>query len=533
MTGETHGFVRLPPDSTGKRAVHSVMIEFSLSGVTEFPRVGEFATFGVSTHRGYFSQVEITGASTCDVHVSLKDPIPNNTLLTLSENVLQNNSIIGAVATTGTLFYYAQSVIAGGENNINTMNVDNKGAASVRFTEGSPLFDAYGRMQASEVDIVAEYSYTYDDLPSKFTNSLTNGATVSHNQTQRNVILSCPTTTGAKVVRRSNVWHKSHPGVSQLIEMSVLIGDTGKNNVTRKWGYYDDEIGIRFELVNNTLNAVWRSSTSGVLSEIVIPQSQWNLDRLDGSNGSFNLSGVTLDLTKNNNFWFDVMCAAGSARCGVIIDNNRITCHEFGIGNAYALEHLVAGTLPVTWELENTGTAASTTELRTYCTSIKSEGGSYSPYKTFGADNGVNKTITSTTAIPLFSGRAKQLFKTLPNRKYALPCEVNAFTSTAPIIIELIKNGSLTGSTWAGDFGAESCMESDISASAITGGVVLCSHIVKDIKDIDLTKIFNKSGELISRKAIISDTPDIYTFTAKLLSAGTTDVRISVSWKEI
>lgn len=531
---ETHGFIRVPPDSTGKRIAHSVMIELSLNTVTTFPTVGESVSFATSTHTGYFSEVEVTGASTCNVHLSLKDPIPDGAYVTVGEDILQNGTVIGKAATAGNLFYYGQSVIAGGENNINTMNVSNKGAASVTFTEGSPLFDAYGRQQTSNPFTIAEYVNRFDDLPSKFSNTITGGATATYNATQKSVVLGCTTVSGDKVVRRSNVWHKNQTGISQLIEMSVLVGDIGKTNVSRKWGYYDDNSGIRFELVGTQLRAVWRSSTSGTTQEIIVPQSQWNIDRLDGSKGSFNLSGIALDLTKINNFWFDVMCSAGSARCGVIIDNVRITCHVFPIGNTYATEHLAVGTLPITWEQENTGAAASASEFRVYGSIVKSEGELSSPYTTFASDNGSNVTVSSTTTYtPIFSGRAKQLFKSLTNRKYALPCEVGVISTSAPIIIELVKNATLTGATWAGDMGTDSCMEADMTATQATGGVILCSYIVKDVKDIDVSKIFNNDAEMITRKAVAADTPDIYTFRAKLVSTGTTDVRIAVNWKEL
>jgi hypothetical protein len=46
--------------------------------------------------------------------------------------------------------------------------------------------------------------------------------------------------------------------------------------------------------------------------------------------------------------------------------------------------------------------------------------------------------------------------------------------------------------------------------------------------------LFNNDGELISRKAVITDTPDIYTIRAKLMAAGTAaSVRVAITWKEM
>lgn len=523
--------LRFPPDSTGKRVGHLAYVDIEFNNGTIPFNIGDIISTPTTLISGTITKV--TGNTSVGmIHVLLLEESPE--AVNIGE-ALQVGGVTKATAVTAGIPIFVQKTATFGANNLNYgQHVDAKGAASVRFTEGEPQFDAYGRLQNAFPETVAEYVNRYDDLPAKFTTILTGGGNSVYNSTQKSVVLSCGTASGDKVVRRSNVWHKNQTGISQLVEMSTLLGDAGKTNVRRRWGYYDDNFGIRFEQDGLITYAVYRSSTSGSLIEIKIPQSQWNFDRVDGSKESFNLSSVALDVSKINNFWFDIMCSAGSARCGVTIDNVRITCHKFAIGNIYGIEHLAVGTLPITWEQENTGTSVSTSEMRVYCSVVKSEGPLSSPYKTFAGDNGTNVTVASDTVYtPLFSGRAKQLFKTLSNRLYALPCEVDVITTTTPIIVELVKNATLTGATWAGDAGTESCMEMDMAASAATGGLVMCSHIVKDIKTLDLSKMFNNDAEIISRKAVITDTPDIYTFRAKTVSnATTTSVRLSVNWRE-
>jgi hypothetical protein len=524
--------LRFPPDSTGKRVGHSVYVDVDFNnGTIPFIR-GERISSPISLVSGTIIKVD-GNTQNGSIYVLLDSESPET--FSIGE-AIQVGGVTKALASSAGIPIYNQIVTIAGQNNPKSgLHVDFKGAASVRFTEGEPQFDAYGRMGISAPETVAEYTLRYDDLANKFTTLLTGGGTSTFNATQHSIVLSCGTASGDKVIRRSNIWHKNQTGISQLVEMSVLVGDSGKTGVRRSWGYYDDNSGIRFELVNDILYAVWRSKTSGSLLEIRVPQTEWNFDRLDGSLGEFNLSGQTLDLTKINNFWVDLMCSAGTARCGVIIDNVRIICHKFAIGNVYSTEHLIVGTLPLTWEQENISSTSSSSEFRVYCSIVKSEGDMSSPYKTFAADNGSNVSVASdVTYVPIFSGRAKQLFKTSDNRSYALPSSLDVIALNAPIIIELVKNSTLTGATWTGDAGTESCMETDTAATISTGGTVLCSHLVNGSKDISLTNFFNNDGELISRKAVITDAPDIYTIRAKLMAAGTAaSVRVAITWKEM
>lgn len=523
--------IRVPPDSTGKRTAQRVYLDLSYVSATQDFVVGDFVSGLTSGFTGEVSRVNKLNSTTGSIYVLLDHDSVETA--TLGENIQVANVTVAQAGDAGIPIYTQQVVLVGANNHFHGQSVDNKGAMSIRFTEGEAQFDAYGRMQNALPDTVAEYTNRFDDLPAKWSTLITGGATSTFNPVQHSVVLACGTNAGDKVMRRSNVWHKNQTGISQLVEMSVLVGDTGKTNVRRRWGYYDDDYGVYFELDGTTLYAVMRSTTSGSLVETRVAQADWNFDKVDGTGSQFNLSRVDLDLTKINNFWFDLMCSAGSARCGIIVNNQRIICHKFAIGNVFATEHLAVGTLPISYEQENTAATASSTEFRVYCSVVKSEGPMTNPYKSFGADNGSNVSVTSDTAYtPLFSGRAAETYKGFPNRLYILPYEIDVYT-TEPVIVEMVKNATLTGDVW-GPFNSSSGIEMDQSSTAATGGQVLSSQIVKDHEHVDLSRIFNNDAEMIIRKADITAVPDRYTFRAKTVNAATTAlVRISVRWREM
>lgn len=108
---------------------------------------------------------------------------------------------------------------------------------------------------------------------------------------------------------------------------------------------------------------------TGVQVDTVINQSNWNGDKLDGTGKS----GLTLDPTKVEIFWFDAQwLGAGSGRIGVIIDEKLILCHTFRHANSVNSVYMTRISLPVRYELTRDSAAG---EMKMICASVMSEGG--------------------------------------------------------------------------------------------------------------------------------------------------------------
>jgi len=531
---ETHGFIRVPPDSTGKRLSQSVMMEFRVGTMTGVPVVDEACSFGTTGLIGTISEVESVAGGYYDLHIALLDPIPNGVTATVGETFYQNEIAIGVVATAGVLFYYQQNVIAGGYNHTNFLHIDEDGAASVTFPEGSPQLDAFGKMQVSTQHKLAEYIMRYDDLPTEFTNTIVGAASTQYLHDVSGVRMTTGTAAGDKVSRTSNEYHPYQAGVSQLIEFTAVIGDSGKPNVVRRMGLFDDDDGIFIEMYESTFNLVVRSSVSGSPVDLKIPSSLWNKDRLNGGGGAFNPSKFQVNPTLNNVYWIDFQwLGAGRIRFGLIVDGVRIVAHEVYNSNVRVGPYMSKSSLPFKMEQENIGVAQSSSEMTQYCAVVMTEG-AYSPLKTpFSTSNAASVTTVSST--PIVSLRPAQTYKTYPNRNVIYPAMVSVYNdANEPMVVEMWLGSVATAGTWAA-VGGLSSAEENKTATAITSGQARFSFIVgpKQTKEFNANTL--KDGRRgLRRRADITLAPPEMSVQAKLIAPGTGgNVSVAVVWDEV
>lgn len=525
--------VRVPPDSTGKRVSTNLHLDISYtSGVSDFV-IGERITT-ISGLNGLVVKQSGTQAEGA-IHLLIDSEL--STIESVSAGELLKSGGTTRATVVSSTGYYTQSIsVVGANNPLNGVNVDNRGALTIRSYEGSWQFDSFGRLQTAQPYTIADYVYAYNDLPTKFSTKVTGNGTSSYDSAKFSVVLACTTTSGDKIQRRTNLYHKSLSSLSQYIEMSVGIGDIGKSNVRRRWGYYEDNFGIFFELDGTTLNAVFRTHTSGVVLENRIPQSQWNTDRINGAQGEFNISGESIDVSKINSYWFDLQCSAGKARCGVFIDGVRIICHSFNIGNHFSNEHLVIGTAPISYEQENTGVSVSSSEMRVLCAKVMCEGTFNPTEKNFSKDTSDTLVTVSSSTVytPLISFRSKTTFEGKSNHIWILPQLIDVYSDTSPILIELVKNPTLTGESFT-SVSDSSSAEYDLNASAATSGEVVYLFFAPggSLKSFPIEKNYQKN--LITTQAWTDLPSNVYTIRAKLLKNGLTQtgVRISVNWGEL
>lgn len=529
---ESHGFVKLPPDGTGKRIPHTVMFEVSYNtGVTPFV-VGDVVTFGTSAFSG--TVVEVEGStSTGNLQIKLEEPVPTAPLAVVGESLNVNAVEYAKASTTGYSFYFQQMVLSGGNDPTNTVTVDAQGSLHTRFPDGAPQFDAFGKMQISKQTTLAEYVPSYD-LDSERVGSYTVGTgAVSHLPLSGGLLLAVGTENTASAKRSSHSYHPYQAGQSQFAQVTVACGDVGKTNCSRVWGYGDDTDALLFKLSGTSFGVLKRGSTTGSVVEEFIPQSEWNVDRLDGSAGEFNHSGITLDITKTNIYWLDFqMEGAGRVRFGIFKDGVRVTCHQIDHTNIASAPYMRSGALPISVGIINTGVTGSSSELRVWNASVKTEG-EYDPeYRSFCIEV-PTATFTSSSFVPYVSFRSKQQFNSIDNRVSAYGSLATVISTGAPVLVAFFKNATLTGPTWAMSPDTLSSVEGDMAATAISGGRIVWSRVINagDSHSFDLQRIFNHRGEAMRRHALITNY-DSYSVAIKLLSGTTTDIYCTMGWRE-
>lgn len=356
----TTNFVQLPPDGVGKKIRHREIVDVLINTVTLTPPVGtKVKTAGGAT--GYLAGVYSAEDVTWYLSEVTGTFAANTTILRDSDD-----AVLATISTTITPKVVNTPVlnISDSATPEYTLTVDKRGAALTSFPEGTPQFDAWGRQQLSQLQAVAEYYFFTQDLAGKFYTT-SNGASssVKHNVANSAVVFTTGIGATDSTKRVSNQYHPYKPGVSQLIYMSVGIGDTGKSNVVREWGYFDDFNGFGFRLDGTTLKVFKRSDQTGTPVDTEITQANWNINTLDNAISS----DFLLNVNAPNIYWMDIQAQIGRIRLGVETpDGRRITCHEFRQVNGSLGLGLRNASLPITWAQRNTGVVSSSPAATQY-----------------------------------------------------------------------------------------------------------------------------------------------------------------------
>ena len=165
------------------------------------------------------------------------------------------------------------------------------------------------------------------------------------------------------------------PGKSLLIYMTGVINPKSLNqpHFIGRMGYYDDDNGIYLQQKDgNETSFVLRSNVSGTVVETVVPQSNWNQDKCDGTGSTkFKLNPATENILIIDLEWLGV----GSVRCGFVVNDTIHYCHIFENANKFENIYMYMATLPVRYEALTDGTTSSGS-VNSNCYSIISEGGS-------------------------------------------------------------------------------------------------------------------------------------------------------------
>lgn len=375
---------------------------------------------------------------------------------------------------------------------------------------GGTSADAFGRARVSPPVTLFDCQNRYAKNPD-FDESVSGSASVSYSANESSVLLNVTNASGDKVVRETKRVFAYQPGKSLLV-MNTFVMPTTHANLRCRVGYFGVNNGVFFERSGTALRMVRRTYTSGSVVDNVVAQADWNGDKLDGTGSS----GLTLDTTKSQIFWQDFeWLGVGSVRTGFIINGKFIVCHTFNHANILALVYMTTAILPIRYEIENTGATDGSRTMRQICSTVISEGG-YEKKTVLQTARMTTSASVGTTLVPLLSLRldSNRLDSiVIPDGYRVLP----SATASTDFEIQLVKNATLTGSSWAQT--TSDNVEYDVTASAITGGVVVDSIYVKEsnqaISAVANNGEYNWAMQFGRTLAGVSDT---YTLAARTLS---------------
>jgi len=333
--------------------------------------------------------------------------------------------------------------------------------------------DAFGRQRVANPESLFDTSFEYDLMPLLWQMKTTGSGSAAHDSDARMATLSVGGSTGL-VKGQTYSYFPYQKGKSQRFLMTFVLG-TVAGGIRRRVGYFDDSDGIFLEQTFAGLFLVLRSSTSGAIVDTRIAQSDWNQDPFDGTGSS----GITIDVTRRQILDADIeWLGVGRVRFGFNIDGKTVYAHYINNANiGAAAPYMRTGTLPLRYEIENTG-AGSAATLSAICSSVFSEGG-------FEKDRGVpfsasrgDVAASVGARVPVLSIRPKATFNSIENRGQITPLGVNIFTTSQSVFVEIVYNGLLFGTGAFVSVADESVTEYNVAATVISGGYTLQAFYV-------------------------------------------------------
>lgn len=326
--------------------------------------------------------------------------------------------------------------------------------------------DAFGRSRQSQPFTLFDSFHRYQDNGKINTANSASGATLGYNGNSSTVTMTLDTTSGSYMYRESSRVFAYQPGKSLLI-LGTFVMAAKKANLRQRYGYFNTQNGVYLEL-NGTGEPSFniRSYSTGSITTETAAQSDWNVDRLDGSGPS----KLTLDMTKTQIMWTDIeWLGVGSVRCGFVINGQFIHCHTFNHANIFDRAYMTTACLPLRAEIENTGATASSSTMNLICASIISEGGYdiRGKTRTYGMDPANSVVLTTpSTYYPVVSIRinpAKIDSIVVPKQVDILPISADNYRW------KIVTGGTWTGGTWTNVSSDSSVQYQSNTSATLTG----------------------------------------------------------------
>jgi len=272
---------------------------------------------------------------------------------------------------------------------------------------------AYDELAVANLTPITQVSFAYNINSDIVSTTEVAGGTVT--QADNMAVLNTSATTGSSAVLESIKKIPYRAGQGHIARFACLF--TGTPTVATAYlgiGVGDASDGYGFLLDSSGFNISYRTNTT----QTSILQTAWNVDRLDGTLGSLNPSGMTLDITKGNSYQIAYGSGFGTINFSIESDvsGDYVLVHTLALANTLTVPSAYNPTLAMRAEA---GNGAGTDDLTISVSSMSSfvEGLN----KPTGPQNAVDGSITATTTEePILSVRGRATFGGKTNKVDAL-----------------------------------------------------------------------------------------------------------------
>lgn len=309
--------------------------------------------------------------------------------------------------------------------------------------------------------------------------------------------------------------------------------------MTSRIGYLDHDVSVSPPVVRN---GVYLEFSGGVASVniknntvVSVPQSQWNIDQMDGTGPS----GLNLDFTKTQLFTIDMeWLGVGRVRCGFFAYGRIQYCHQFPHVNELIQPYTNSINLPITFALLGSTPAQSGT-LTQICSTVISEGG----YNPVGRPFSVNTTTetnvpqTETPILALRGGAASFYHQNIIPTASSIIDSTN--NNTLLFRLRIYPAGTSAGTiTWSDVNSSYSVAQyatnANITGFTTTGSILLESaYFLGKGSNVFTNLDATFTNLLLQITSNIANVSDILLMTCTRINSGT-DAKVSgtISWQE-
>ena len=485
----------------------NVAVIGNITGITTLPAIT--GNVGVSGNVSITQLPAITG----NVNV---DNFPSNIRITDMPGITGNVHVYGGNVnvTQGTTPWSV------------TGNVGLTANTSVTISGFGQSADAFGRLRVSNPFTLFDTQARYYDH-GQFSNVNVGTANVVYVASQSSYQLNVGSANGDSVIRESKRVFAYQPGKSQLT-MNTFCFATPKTNLRQRVGLFGANNGVFFENDGTYNYMVIGYQSFG--NEERVRQDAWNGDRLNGSGGITNPSNITLYPDRTQIFYADVeWLGVGSVRCGFVVNGAYVLCHTFHHANQLGFDrvYMTTATLPIRYEITNTGATSGASMMTQICSTVISEGGynSFGTTESYGTGTTQKRLSNSGTYYPVVSIRlnaARLDAIVVPRQIDVLSPSVNYYRWA------LLNNATLTGATFA-QTSQSGTVDIDTAATAVAGGFEIQSGYASSRELTQLSSVDFFQFQLGRTMQGVSDVVTL----AIAATANNADVLAELGWQEL
>ena len=375
--------------------------------------------------------------------------------------------------------------------------------------------DAFGRLRVSQPVSLIDAKQLYGKGVNIFDEVVTANATSVH-VSGDSLVNMTTNANGAYVIRQTPLRFNYQPGKSIVgLFTGVFAPET---NITKRVGLfqsgsvapYNPNSGIYLEVTSAGPRFVVLK-TEGTAYSVSVPQSAWNVDKLDGTGPS----GLAIDFTKAQILTIDYeWLGVGRVRFGFYLEGKCYYAHYVTNLNGLNSAYLSSPNHPIRYEIRQTG--AGSGSMKHICSSVIIEGNEDILGTPASVSTSASVTVNTLAFHPVLSVRLN------PAQPDIVPLlrsvDLLNVSNNGSCVYKLVYNAEVSGTapTWADLVGTPFQYAIGANTATLTAGTDLLTKFIGASQRAGINTDEASVGGLNGRFGVkINGTPENITIAAK------------------